>query len=103
MKKIVVMFLIFGMCFHLYGDDFGRDVSMSSGFEDTGGDLKPEQNINFIKEAAKAKATHGKRSAGIYTKDGSQTVGSTILQNSKALNVYNYSEIEGSVVNINKK
>ena len=103
MKKLIIVLFIFGICFHLYGDDFGREVSMKSGFEDTRNDLKPTQNIDFIKQAAKAKASYGKRSTGIYTEEGSQTVGSTILQNSKALNVYNYSEIKGSVINVNKK
>ena len=84
-------------------NDFGRDVSMKSGFENTDNDLKTEQNIRFIKRAAIAKSKYGKRSAGIYTKNGEQTVGSTILNNSKVLNVYNYSDIKGPVVNINKK
>jgi len=103
MRKILLILSIFGFFFHLYGDDFDRDVSVKSGFEDTRNELKSEQNLQFIKQGAKAKARYGKQSGGIYTEDGSQTVGSTILQNSKVQNVYNYSEIKGPVVNVNKK
>jgi len=103
MVKILVIVMVFVSYPYLFADDFGRDVSIKSGFEDTRNELKPEKNLEFIKQGAKAKASYGKQSGGIYTKEGSQTVGSTILQNSKVQNVYNYSEIKGPVVNVNKR
>lgn len=103
MRKTILILAIIVASLQLDGDDFGRDVSTHSGFEDTRNDLKSEQNLKFIKQSAKAKSRYGKQSGGVYTEEGSQTVGSTILQNSKVQNVYNYSEIKGPVVNVNKK
>ena len=36
----------------LFGNDFSREVSMKSGFENTNNDLSSQQNIQFIKRAA---------------------------------------------------
>lgn len=101
MKRVILATLLLASL--VGAKDFDRAVSNKSGLEWKGNELSPDMNINFIKQAAMAKAKHGKQSAGIYTKNGSQVVGSTILNNSKVQNVYNYSEIKGPVTNVNNK
>ncbi|MBN2895845.1 MAG: hypothetical protein JXK05_08170 [Campylobacterales bacterium] len=95
--KLILLVLVCGAWGE--ADDYDRAVSTKSGFEYNHDELKTEQNIEFVKKAAQAKALYGKRSTGSYTADGEQNVGSVILQNSKALNIYNYADIKGPVIN----